>query len=123
MDKAEKDTIKILCFQGLSSFKSTEFDDENRYNFGATILSAFLAAIGEDFKSNVNEHAFSGLTKLLSTAGTLSEKDVHRSMSDLVAKLRPFIDCGSHRESASAIECFAAVSKFATDSYKGIKMK
>lgn len=78
MDKDERDSIKILALRGLSLFKADEFDDENRHNFSSTILSSFMDAIGEDFKSRVNECAFSGLSTLLLTKNTFAENDVHR---------------------------------------------
>lgn len=43
-------------------------------------------------------------------------------MSDLVSKIRPFFDCGSWKESATAIECFASLTEFATDTYKDVYM-
>ena len=110
--------LKIICLNSLASFN--HIDRCNDRNFGASILSAFLAVIGEDFKTNINHIALKGLCNVLDSSSPIQSEDVHRVMSEIANKIRPFLDCGKHRDSAEAMRCFAQLSNYAVDSYKEV---
>lgn len=112
--------IKILCLQGISHFRLGKRDEmESGSKFGSLLLTSFMDVIGDDFKSDLNQHALNGLSKLLE-ANALSAEEVQKVLSELANKVRPFFDCGNHSDSTAAIRCFCLLASYAVDEYKDI---
>eukprot|EP00094_Tigriopus_californicus_P000040 TCALIF_00040-PA protein Name:"Similar to CDC45 Cell division control protein 45 homolog (Homo sapiens)" AED:0.07 eAED:0.08 QI:0/0.16/0/0.85/1/1/7/0/2542 len=112
--------IKILCLQGISHFRLSKREEvESGSKFGPLLLTSFMDVIGDDFKSDLNQHALNGLSKLLE-ANALSVEEVQTVLSELANKVRPFFDCGNHADSTAAIRCFCLLASYAADEYKDI---
>lgn len=118
--KEENDSLRILCFEGMSTFSMITLSDDARQHFAPVVISAFVDSIGETFKSKVNHCAIAGLSNLLLSTSAVSKCDVDRVMATLISKLRRFIVCDRTDESVAAINCFAIISRFATDAFRDV---
>jgi hypothetical protein len=117
----EEVNVKVLCLRSLAAYKLRQNDDQREVkNYGSIILDAFLEVVGgEDLKSDLNHTALVGLSALFE-GGHLYEADVHRVITEVSNKVRPFFDCGQDRDRAAAIKCFCQLSDFATSEYKAV---
>ncbi len=114
----ESDEMRVLCLRGISYFRAQQHeyinsDSDSAASPAAMVLSALLEAVGQDFKSDVNRAALCGLTAVLQADRGLAGCEVHRVLSDMASRVRPFFDGGSPAEAAAAIRCFCALAAFA----------
>ncbi len=116
--RQESIALRILCLQGISAVRLGLQEElgGGTENNAASVLSAFLSEIGEDFRSGLNLSALGGLKRLLSCED-LDAGDVRPVFSEIAGKVRPFFDSGGGAaECAAAIQCFSLLPQFAAGS-------
>ena len=107
--------IRIICLKGLSAPKliSSVGKRGKLSERSDSILEAFLNLIGDDYETDVNFYALTGLSKILSG---IPLEVVSKNARQIVMKIFPFFDnCRKRRDSAASMECFASLAQFTLD--------
>ena len=108
--------VRVISLKGLSSSKLiTSLGRVPRIQDRSEMITdSFLNLIGiDDYETEVNFHALSGLAKLLPGLPLEVTKNKSRQV---VMKTFPFFDsCRKRKDSAAAMDCFASLAQFILD--------